>query len=238
MSFIINPYRHTTAASNGLLTGLESYWKLDEASGTLADSHGSKDSVTESNITYSATGIINNAIDYESTNSSYTYFGQFTGYGSSARSVSAWVNLESVTVVRQRLVHFASSTTLAGGPAASLYVNTSGQWEAAVGGTPFDGIITGSSAGTGSFVHLVLTYDSSDNMEFYVDGVSQGTVSGVTGSSPADPYLYIGCYNPTIGQFTDGIIDEVGIWSRELSSGDVTTLNNGGSALSYYNFTS
>ena len=235
MSFIINPYRHAGGgASNGLLTGLESYWKLDEASGTLADSHGSNDG-TNNGASYGATGIINDALDFERTDSDYVYCGQFTGLGSSDRTISAWLNIESLPSSTMRVLHLASSTTAGGAPAGSLYINSSDQYEASVAGTG-DGIVTGGSASTGTWVHLLATITSGETIEFFVNGSSQGSTTA-SGTSPSDPYLYIGGYNPTIGQHFDGIIDEVGIWSRELSSADITALYNSGSGLAYGDFT-
>jgi hypothetical protein len=219
---------------NGLLTGLESYWKLDEASGTIADSHGSNDG-TNSGASYGATGIISDALDFERTDSDYVDCGQFSGLGDSDRTISVWVNIESLPSSTMRVLHLASSTTASGAPAGSLYINSSDQYEASVAGTG-DGIVTGGSASTGSWVHLLVTITSGETIEFFVNGSSQGSTTA-SGTSPSNPYLYIGAYNPTIGQHFDGLIDEVGIWSRKLSSADVTNLYNNGSGLAYGDFT-
>ena len=47
-----------TGSANGLLTGLVSYWELDEANGTRYDAHGTND-LTDGNSLPSNTGKVN-----------------------------------------------------------------------------------------------------------------------------------------------------------------------------------
>ena len=90
----------------------------------------------------------------------------------------------------------------------------------------------------GTFYHLVIVYTASTgNCEFFLNGSSAGTSSG----------LYTSIYNSTaqfrLGSnvdaaganegFFDGIIDEVGIWSRVLTGAEVTTLYNSGNGIQY-----
>ncbi|MDA2917638.1 hypothetical protein MYX64_12505, partial [Nitrospinae bacterium AH_259_B05_G02_I21] len=57
-------------ARAGLLTDLKAHWKLNEASGTRSDSHGSND-LTDNNTVGQAAGKIGNAADFIRVNSEY-----------------------------------------------------------------------------------------------------------------------------------------------------------------------
>lgn len=58
------------ATSNGLLTGLQSYWKLDEASGNALDAHGSN-ALTNNNSVGTTTGLLNGCRTFASASLRY-----------------------------------------------------------------------------------------------------------------------------------------------------------------------
>jgi hypothetical protein len=85
-----------------------------------------------------------------------------------------------------------------------------------------------------SWIHCVVTYDGSGNVEFYTNGVSagSGSISWTDGIGTCN--TYIGTYLGTSNYF-NGEIDEVGVWDRVLTSTEVTELYNGGLGLQYTN---
>lgn len=78
-----------------------------------------------------------------------------------------------------------------------------------------------------TWVHIVCVRNSSNNMQVYRNGVSVysapsiRTYNNVTGFN-------IGGLSWTPGFNYDGLLDNVGIWSRALSAAEVATLYNGG----------
>jgi hypothetical protein len=85
-----------------------------------------------------------------------------------------------------------------------------------------------------TWTHIVQTYSPTNGESLYVNGVLYTTWSNATtySASGAQNYFTIGnllrgitCYNPDILQNPfQGMIDEVRIYSRELSSPDVCLL--------------
>ena len=90
------------------------------------------------------------------------------------------------------------------------------------------------SVGIGTWHHIVVTWnggnDANADLAFYIDG-SNSPVSGSDASgnpvSDASLSLYIGS-ETYLSRTIDGIIDEVAIWNRTLSSQEVLDLYNGG----------
>lgn len=87
---------------------------------------------------------------------------------------------------------------------------------------------TDSITQTGIWYNLIVTRNSTET-KYYLNGNLIGTgLSGSSGSTVnPNPYLVIGSgrvYNP---QNFDGLIDDVGIWDRELDSCEVLTLYSG-----------
>lgn len=245
MSHIINPYRHAAVVANGLLTGLESYWKLDEASGTILDSHGSNDG-TLTGATYGATGVINDAIDFDGTGDYITISDVLDFDYNEPFSIQCWYKPNSASTDN----HFLVAKQESGGNfrGYALWRGGSGQNHRLL----FELVSTPSNllsfkgttqlTNTSKWYHIVATYDGSDavsGMTLYIDGSSEsstGTTDSLSTTTVNAVDLVIGARGT--GQETDGVLDEVGIWSRELSASDVTTLYNSGSGTPYGDFTS
>jgi hypothetical protein len=88
---------------------------------------------------------------------------------------------------------------------------------------------------SGTWYHAVATWDGTD-LEIYLNGEKDTPYykpADTTGSmTNTSRILTIGADKDGSGPYT-GSIDEVGIWSRALTSGEVTSLYNGGSGLAY-----
>ena len=73
--------------------------------------------------------------------------------------------------------------------------------------------------------HVVMTRNSSNSIQIYVNGdKSQYYVSKSDGY---DDVLYIG-RDPNQGEYFDGSMDEIAIWSKELSATQIDSLYNQG----------
>lgn len=221
------------------------YWKCDETSGTnLNDSIGTADG-TLTNTTFGSGGKIN----YGLLSDALTAHG--VGLGTSSQidirggafSFSAWFNCSSGHggVI---YVDTPTSGTLSGAwNYWSVYVDVSdGKVKFSVYSDP-----SGYNAGTyanqsstsayhdGAYHHVVCTISSAGVMHIYVDG---STVEAASSTLNNYKTMQTG-KNKYIGQNWDGnncfwgYIDEVGVWNKELTSGEVTALYNSGDGLQY-----
>lgn len=216
-------------------TGLVSYYKCDEASGNAADSVGSNTLTNVGTVTYSA-GKINNGANFTSgkyltinSNTSLQLVGDMTiscwayytsgGSGGpmvtksngSASNVNyefefVWQSLNSGT----NQLDWASSNT------SNFYLNHS---------------TTIPTLSANTWYHMVAVR-SSGNITFYVNGTSYAG----TGWHGASSNIGASTIPFQVGQRYDnynfpGSLDEVGIWSRAITSAEVTQLYNGGAGL-------
>lgn len=224
-----------------LTTSLVSYWDLEEASGTRYDLHGSNN-LTDNNTVTSATGKVGNAADFEASNSEYLSITDASQSGldiTGDLSFSAWIKLESLTT---GAVHTICAKDNGAAERSYLFsVWDSGtnnwnlmlwSWDSGSGGEIFN--VTWSPS-TATWYHVVMTYDvSASKAEFFVNGSSIGseTLTNTDIYSGSGPFS-IGGRGDGAYLF-DGVIDEVGIWSKVLTSTEITDLYNSGNGLPYY----
>lgn len=220
-------------------SGLQAYWKLNETSGTRMDETSNNNDLTDNNTVLYGTGKLDNAADFESTNSEYLSIADASQTGldmANDMSFSFWVNLETATDGTPRAL-FAKTGTA--GYYCQHYIWTSKKivftWSDGGGSNQ---ATCATDLGTGAWHHVVITVSRAaggSGILFYIDGssVTAGDVSGSrTGDgSNTDPFI-IGANNGP-SQYFDGMIDEFGVWNRVLTSGEVTTLYNGGAGLTY-----
>jgi hypothetical protein len=210
-----------------LLNGLISYWKLDEASGTRADSVGTNNLAQSANVA-GPPGLINQCAQFDGTqylfiasNATLQVSGDFT--------FSGWIRLNVATdnvAIVSKWISTGYEYVLYNDPVKGFLFNVGNTSEAAVGSSPTAGL----------WYHLVGWYDSSDQKTrlrvndtvTYVAPVTFSLVQGTT------PFNIAGVNNvPTSGCF----IDEIGFWKRLLTPAEITKLYNGGSGWPFANFT-
>lgn len=209
---------------SGLTTSMVSYYKLDEASGTTAtDSHGSL-TLTEvgtSSVPNQA-GKINTAWGF-SYDSDRLQSSSNTGIsGSSARSIFGWVKYDDDT----------NAGVMAGIGVASNSAEFAIGRNSGAGGkqvylTGFLNDVTGNTQlNSGEWYHIGATYDGT-TAKLYVNG--QLDKSQIISLSTTNSKLLIGSRDGwSVGHAGD--IDEVGLWSRELSSDEALEIYNAQSA--------
>src|SRR5262249_28017163 len=87
------------------------------------------------------------------------------------------------------------------------------------------------SAGTvndGQFHHVAVSYDGT-HVTFYIDGQLDSVhtfSSPILIGNPTDDMRIGADTNPTVARPFVGIIDELGIWNRQLSTGDIQQVYN------------
>lgn len=216
-------------------TNLVAYWKYDESSGNASDSTGNGSTLTNNGSIPYVSGKINNGADLENSGNDYfsvadNSFVSVTG----DFSFSFWANFEgftgSMSMAKwndadnsQNSYQFkASQTELRLGVRNSSDTQTS--------------VSVAASLSTSTWYYFIVTYNSSSGAtKFYQDGSQLGTTQTSATGGPKDTAtsLVVGRDAVDGTNYYDGIVDEMGMWSRELSSSEVTELYNGGNGLAY-----
>lgn len=225
-----------------LIDNLVSYWKMDEASGNRADSHGSNTlTVNGTGGVGSAAGIINNGADLERTDSDYLSITDAAQSGldiAGSLSISMWINLESLPAsgeIYGLMSKYGTGTTR--GTPSFYYDNAAGirrfVYSSSSTLTTQTNCIITQSLSTATWYHVVVTQNTGSSVvTIYVNGSSIGTGSGTASNVNNSVDFEIGTAT-SASFFFDGIIDEVGIWNKVLTSTEVTDLYNAGAGLAY-----
>lgn len=216
-----------------LTDSLVSYWKLDEASGSRADSHGSN-TLTDNNTVLSATGKINSAADFEATNTEYLSCADNASLstGDIDFTLTCWVNAESLATYP---VMLRKGSDINDNIEYVLYydtVNNVLKFGVTFSGT-YGEVSSGSSISTATWYFITCHHDSVNNQ--IAISVNDGTLQTASWTIGVDDSSHPFCIGASVGQslWWDGLIDEVGFWKRVLTSGERTQLYNGGSGLAY-----
>lgn len=219
-------------------TSLVSCWPLDETSGIRYDSVDVSNDLSDNNTVLYAGGKISNAAQFVRADSEYLSITDGSQSGldiTGDMSLSFWLYIDSL-------------------PSASSAYGLISKWSGAPnnqfllqlrndGGTYYlrfynsdDGtnIVYDSSSysfTTGTWYHIVLVYDASaGSAEIYINGSSHDTLTTLdTSIINASGVFYLGAFDAS--SFFDGRLDEVFVYSRALSSGDVVDLYNSNNAL-------
>lgn len=209
--------------SESLEVNLISYWEMEDSSGGIVDSHGENDGVENGNPTYSQTGIIEDAIEFDGTGD-YFEVGDTPFDITNKLSISIWIKPDNFDHNQM--------------PISKSYL----AYEILIKATSVHFYLSGNelygtfSLSTAAWNHIVVTYDENggdDNKIIYIDGskLISETQAGAIATNAYD--LTFG-KRPTQANYDyDGFIDEVGVWDRILSPAEVSDLYNGGDGISY-----
>ena len=229
--------------TEGLTPGLQSVYLLDEnasATGTILDAVDSFD-CTNDNADGSVTGYSNLAYDFDDTSSNkMTCYNTFSINDWSGITISAMVK----TVDGGEIIGFRDNVGndyfkfrlrigTNGGLTNNNYIGVQ-EWSAD-GATTYS-IESPMVIGNGDWHHIVAAWNySTGAIRLYVDGISVGNSTDTGGQEGHDNDFTLGSLATDGGyaNYFDGIIDEVDIWNKSLTHGEVLTLNNGNDTLIY-----
>lgn len=214
-----------------LTTNLVAYYKLDESSGNASDSTGGGYTLTNSSVTYgSSYGKINNGAHFSSARLSTT---SFPAMGTSNFSVSMWMKAVGVPPASLGILFSLGIDSTTGGFIIYRFpAGTPADNSIKASGGSFSGQVVGPvmTNGDSTMHHLTIVYDGT-YLNLYFDG------SFYAQTAKSD--FNITSQNLTMGDlvtatyYANDDIDEVGVWSRALSSGEVTELYAGGAGNQY-----
>jgi len=212
-----------------LTDNIVSYYKWD-VNGAFSDSAGSNDG-TINWASYTSSWKINWCYDFDGTNDyitvpvTYSITTQF--------SYNAWVNIDDYTNKGQIIAH--DWTWANRGTQFFIEASTGKVWFYRISSAPalVTDLISTSSLWTGGWHMVTATFDDSVGSKLYVDGilVDSDTVTTATGNCSLD--VYLGKYSASSADYLNWKIDETAIWSRALTSAEVTSLYNSWAWLQY-----
>ena len=230
-----------------LIDKVAAYYKLEEESGDVADASGNSRTLTNTGVNFSASGLIGRCADNGTTSGAYYFKRTSDNFGVSAwngaRSISMWVKLRTEPNSSQAFKLATWNTKESGGSAATYVIQYRGD-----DGKHFRIVQSGGgyvyfrydvTLGTTNWHHVVLTWDGTStagHAKLYLDGTAVATGqfndgAGSWGTYPASNQLEVLAEND-VDSFPC-YLDELGVWSRELSSAEVTTLYNAGVGCQY-----
>jgi len=234
IEWVINVYgneRLTAWAewTESLNVNIENFYKFNETSGDTIDFVNGFNGTIVGTITQGVVGLINNSYLYVS-GTDYVNIppssGDNLGDEVDDFSVSIWFNLSSGHAGNIGLFQFGN---LSGDIGDFNLALITGQLSA------FGSNIVAFSD-TGSFHHYVSTFDGT-TFRSYLDGTSVENRSFTSSLNFTGENFSIGTYFDTSsGLEWEGLIDELGIWSRTLSQAEVTQLFNGGAGITFIDF--
>lgn len=236
-----------TQAFNNLTIndGLLGYWKLDEtaANGCTGGSNDSCDSsgygndgawngdatasatVPTVNFTNPRSATFDGTGDYVSVSHNSAY-----AFTSGSYTISAWVKFDTTDgsnddVIVGKTAHATSQT-------GYYLVQRSGTTTVDFGfydGAAYKTAAGATAIGTTNWAQVVGVFDDSANtLTVYVNGTSDGSAASVTGNPQSNSdALTIGAHTGVAGKALDGLIDDVRIYGRALSSTEVARLGAG-----------
>ena len=212
-------------STDTLATGLVGYWPFDGKytnwrSNTVTDVSGSGSTGTLFSMSTSSspvTGKIGQALRFNGTN-------QYVGLGnvaslSSAITISAWIKPTQISnfpmiVCKDVNVDYTFFIDTSNANKLALRIGAAGGLHDALSSTPIT---------TNTWQHVVGTYDGT-TIKVYINGVLAGS-RAQTGAIPTSAVaLNIGSFNNGGGDFFNGAIDDVRIYSRALSSAEILRL--------------
>lgn len=224
-----------TGARGAITDNLVGYWKLNETSGTRADSLGVSN-LTANNTPGSTGGVVGNCVQFTATSSQYLSAASNSSLqmsGNTSFTIAFWVQLIFAT---------AQSLVTKDDDAASSrdytidYLSGSGLRFYIKGGATY--IVTTAGTGTtGVWYFVVAWYDSSNgqlHLRLNDTTTYDAATTGATGTDVSAAQFRIGAREYLGAEdYANCFIDEVGIWKRVLTGPEITTLYNGGAGWTY-----
>lgn len=231
-----------------LTTSLVSYWDLQESSDgtgavTRQDLHSNANDLTDTATTASGTGIIGNCAVISAGDNNYLSITDASQTGldiTGDLSVSFWYK-ENATPGTQSPIFTKHNNTGNQRSYRLDYDASSDIWIFYISndgaGWSFDSIdLTGvDEMNSTEFHHIVITYDASaGTATMYVNATDRGDFTGLDTSiyDSSAPFGIGG--TSVISPSHSGEMDEFGIWSKVLTTSEISDLYNSGSGLPYY----
>lgn len=220
----------------GTSSGLVGYWKFDEGSGTkVLDSSGNSNIGTITGATW-ASGKLGKALNFNGVNDYVAYSSNDVpnSFFTSGFTISAWIKPNSIGETQGRILDRTTSTGINDGFSYRVSSTDNCLQLSVAGGTNIYSDI--GSITFGEWQHVLVTVASNALVTHYINGIVSGTPGLTSSLSGIDTTNYL-CIGNRGGVSTcntdrsfDGLIDDVRIYNRALSAGEVQRLYNAGAS--------
>lgn len=226
MGIIINPFSLASSAASIVPEIL--WWKLNEGSGTAiagAASAGGDAGTTDAAWGTGKSGA-GSALDFNGTTHDSASNASIV-FGASVLTVCFWVWLDTTSGARclvESSINFNSNAR-----AFLIYIDT-GELFAAIHGATLYRAHKITAPSTGAWHHIAVVLDNSTvtgNVKIYLNGSLQSstvTTNSKTGSGNFASYKVYAGARASASLFLDGRMDDLRIYNREVSAGDITSI--------------
>ena len=221
-------WRNFVPTNNPLWDNLKAYYTADNTANDSKGLYNTYNGTIMNGATYS-TGKIGSAFSFDGVNDYMSTTETLTIDLNSPHTYSCWVNPSSGYSTK----FFMSFSSMYGPSIGHVNGGYLTFFSGAVNGQVSSGKVL--PLNTWSHVTVVFkgqTYGTG-NVLFYVNGNLFSTVSLTFGGAVSAVPLYIGSNAGGSAQFFNGMLDELGIWGRELTAAEVAELYNGGAGKQY-----
>lgn len=221
-----------------LIDNLVSYWPLDEASGNALDAHGSNDLAETSGTIASATGKLGNCRDIEAADTECFEHATNTDFspGDAALTFTGWFQTESSGITQ----HIIGKFNTGGNRSYRLLLNTSDIPTLIVSGNGTATTTINSAFGAvtaGVWYFFRWWHDPVlDTINLQINDETPDSAAHSTGLFDGSGPFHIGSQGQAAGSPSnpfDGLLDDIGMWHRVLTSDEHAELYNAGAGLAY-----
>lgn len=219
-----------------LVSGLSSYWNMNETSGTRFDSAGTY-SLTDNNTIGSNTGKIGNAADLNGTNEYFSNTNSIFSPGDTDFSFAGWFYPTTIAVTANCILsRYSASGQLE--YTVDLY-SAAGQnhfrfMVSADGSTIAANTDTIETISLNAWHFFVVCHDSVNNTIWHwLDNGTKRTVSYSGTIYQGSSEFRVGLNYNLLARYFSGRIDELGYWNRTISDTDYALLWNGGTGITF-----
>ncbi|MDO9068905.1 MAG: LamG domain-containing protein, partial [Deltaproteobacteria bacterium] len=197
---------------------LVSWWNAEN---NADDSVGTSDGTLQNGATYAA-GKVGQAFSFDGTNDYVEMAGSETGvFGANAFTVDFWMYAND----NGNSAYLLGKSSPDGGQGWDIRFRDNSIVVVGVNGWA-ENIISEASVTANAWHHIAISATDTD-VKLYIDGIIKGTCSRNAISLTTNPFR-IG-YTTNYGGFVfNGLIDEVAIFSRALTAGEIATIYNSG----------
>ena len=219
------------ASHAALIDGLVEYWEMDgNFSANIVAAHAGTLTTNGAGSGTFAAGKFGQAIDLENStgNQAFVVIGGNENdfdFAGGSMSASAWYTTESLYVNFQALMGKGENASWRiarnSGSGTSFKLSVSG----AIGDGELD-------QQNGSFHHVVAIYDGANGTKLFVDGVLVGSTAAAYVLPNIGNAMQIGGNPQAAGRGWDGMIDDVAIWNRALTTQEIESIFNRGQGAS------
>lgn len=230
-------YRLAVQDSIAAITqGIVSYWKLDETTGSVLDALGDNPGTTENTPTTNVAGKLETCYTFASASSENIGMGTSSTLRPTAGlTVSFWIKT-STTDNGQIVSTYGLTGTdpyYAWGYEAGMIANGYIYFDTYQGSNGSGcGVNTTDNIANNAWHFVVCTYDNI-NAKIYIDGALSATSSTGSGQMYYQASDFVVAARSGGGNYYNGSLDEIGVWSRALTAAEVTILYNTGTGKTY-----